>query len=93
MIDALCKNNPAISAWSRAITNHIWYCAESCGEDANELIRIWLSMFIHMRDVHVWKENGVEQRCGHPEYSEAERADKNWLKRSEVNELKKVRQN
>jgi hypothetical protein len=91
MIDALCKTNPAISAWSRAITNHIWYCAEVCDGDANELIRIWLSMFIHMRDIHVWKEAGVEQRCGHPEYTEAERADKNWLKRTEVNQLKKVR--
>jgi hypothetical protein len=94
VLTALSKKHPNIASWARSISNHLWFAAQNCNEDEDELIRIWSSLFHHVQDEHEWLDsNGECQSCSHGELCEEERDWKQWLTEDEVQVLRKVNKN
>ncbi len=61
--------------WIQSISNHLYYCAQSCGGDAGMLIAKWLSLIHHIANIHAW--NGeTSTMCEHGDLDESETA---WL--------------
>jgi hypothetical protein len=70
----------------------LWYSAQSCGEDEEELLRTWNSLRYHVQNIHEWKDKkGVTRRCKHATLSEEHVEWTDWIQsESELRELDKV---
>jgi hypothetical protein len=55
------------------------------------MLRMWLSLFNHLQDIHSWDDpDGSSRECRHEELDSEQRTWKNWLKAGEIQQLKKV---
>ena len=67
---AKTKKFAELMPWIQAISNHLWWCAATCGGDPDMLREKWVSVLHHI----------VDRKCGHPAMSRRERKSINWLK-------------
>lgn len=64
--------------WVRCIGNHLFWCSETCGGDANLLREKWLSSVHHVVNRHQW--NGLlVDHCGHGPLDEDGDEEFAWL--------------
>ena len=54
-----------LAPWIPSIINHLWWCAESCNEDAEVLHEKWLSVIHHVTNRHSWPGNKHFHKCDH----------------------------
>ncbi len=69
-----------LKPWIQAISNHLWWCAATCGGDPNMLKEKWLSLLYHIVDKHRWNGCKLFKKCAHPAMSRRERKSIKWLK-------------
>ena len=69
--------------WIQSVSNHLWYCAATCDNNAGILREKWLSLLHHITGKHCWKaskENKLVKKCGHPRISAKDQKRLNGLK-------------
>ncbi|XP_065289971.2 uncharacterized protein [Dermacentor albipictus] len=54
----------AITEWTQAITNHLYWCACACGGNGDMLVAAWSSMLNHIKNRHEG-HGGLYPRCLH----------------------------
>ena len=69
----------ALSAWIKAVANHLWYCAATCDGDALLLKEMWTSILFHVTNRHHWATGEKFHRCSHEPYSEESERSRAWL--------------
>lgn len=74
------RGNHALHAWIKPVTNQLWWVAQNCNHDANELREKWISIMYHVTDLHEWDNFDVYHKCEHAPLSDAERSKKKWLR-------------
>lgn len=79
MAKAKLKKCEELSPWIRSITNHMWWCAESCGGDAQLLREKWLSVLNHISNRHHWSGSTLFHKCAHKRLTAAEKKEIQWL--------------
>jgi len=68
-----------LSPWIKSISNHLWWCAETC-EGNKELLREkWISIVHHTADIHSWDSADIYHKCPHPPIPRDEARKKRWL--------------
>ena len=65
--------------WVRCITNHMWYCASTCGGNAQVLKEKWMGLLHHICNIHEWDTGEQVTKCDHPPYTSDTR-ERAWLK-------------
>ncbi|XP_063042261.1 uncharacterized protein LOC134436841 [Engraulis encrasicolus] len=79
-VAANIKKNTDLQPWLKSITNHLWWCCQTCGGDATELKRRWTSILHHVCGIHRWEDDdGVERTCYHQDLTEEQQKRKRWL--------------
>ena len=73
------KASQDLAPWIQSISNHIWWCADSCGGSADLLVEMWTSLTYHITDQHEWQSGEHFHRCAHPPLEDEDRASKAWL--------------
>lgn len=74
------KSFAELMPWIQAISNHLWWCASTCGGDPNMLRERWISVLYHIVDKHRWAGHQLFKKCGHCTMSRRERKSIKWLK-------------
>lgn len=69
-----CKD---LAPWVHSVGNHLWYCCQTCNNNAQLLKQKWLSLQYHVAGVHQWSDGEceheplpTERECG-PQWLEA----------------------
>ena len=74
------KDCGELSPWIKSISNHLWWCAETC-EGYKELLREkWISIVHHTADIHSWDSADIYHECPHPPIPRNEARKKRWLR-------------
>ena len=69
-----------LSPGIKSISNHLWWCAETC-EGNKELLREkWISIVHHTADIHSWDSADIYHKCPHPPIPRDEARKKRWLR-------------
>ncbi|KAF3842787.1 hypothetical protein F7725_001636, partial [Dissostichus mawsoni] len=63
--------------WLQSISNHFWWCAESCQGNVEILKEKWDSILYHTANIHVWNDKKLFHACEHPPLGEEDR--KKWV--------------
>lgn len=67
--------------WVKSISNHLYWCAETC-EGNKELLREkWISVLYHVADIHSWDAAELYHQCPHPPIPPDVARTKRWLER------------
>ena len=69
-----------LAPWIPSIVNHLWWSAESCGNDPEVLKEKWLSVIHHVTNRHEWPGNRHFHKCEHNRLSTDQQRKKKWLK-------------
>ena len=73
------KDCSDLSAWIKSLSNHLWWCAETC-EGNNDLLREkWLSIVHHIANIHSWNSADLYHQCAHPPIPRNVARTKKWL--------------
>lgn len=81
-----------LAPWIKSISNHLWWCAETC-EGNKELLREkWISIVHHTANIHSWDSADLYHECAHPPIPRNEARTKRWLRPGSAahNALKEV---
>ncbi|KAI8493457.1 hypothetical protein Bbelb_288540 [Branchiostoma belcheri] len=73
--EAKKKKNRDLQGWTKSISNHLWWCASTCGGDDVELMEKWESLPNHIGNIHLFPDNVKFKKCEHPHLT-----DREWLK-------------
>lgn len=82
-----------LSAWIKAVCNHLWWCLANCQGDKQWLKESWVSILHHVLNEHSFEGEIVTcAGCSHENLSPKEAKEKKWLKRGSKahNALKEV---
>lgn len=71
---ACSKGNEILKPWLSDITNHFFYCADTCDKNVEIMQAKWVSVLNHIVNKHSWALG----QCDHDPIQEEER-DKDWL--------------
>ena len=63
--------------WIPAISNHLWWAAATCQNDAVLLKEKWISVLLHTSNVHTWTSATKFMKCAHDDLDPTD--DKEWL--------------
>ena len=74
------KDCGELSPWIKSVSNHLWWCAETC-EGNKELLREkWISIVHHTANIHSWDSADIYHECPHPPIPRDEARKKRWLR-------------
>nr|XP_011431619.2 uncharacterized protein LOC105331212 [Crassostrea gigas] len=82
-----------LSAYIKAVCNHLWWCVANCQGDKQWLKESWVSILHHVLNEHSFEGEIVTcAGCSHENLSPKEAREKKWLKRGSKahNALKEV---
>ena len=51
--------------WSKSIQNHFWWSCATCNGDGELLKEKWLSILLHIQNIHTFVGNQFYKECGH----------------------------
>ena len=72
------KDCGELSPWIKSVSNHLWWCAETC-EGNKELLREkWISIVHHTANIHSWDSADIYHECPHPPIPRDEARKKRW---------------
>ncbi|XP_012816083.1 mitochondrial potassium channel isoform X2 [Xenopus tropicalis] len=69
----------SIARWIPAITNHLWWSAQTCKQNVNLLIDKWKSVLFHVANVHHFPSLKLYQKCQHERISKMEEKNTEWI--------------
>ena len=69
-----------LGPWIRAVTNHLWWAASNCQQDAEMLVEMWQSMTHHVCNVHQWNPGEKYHACSHDVLDPEKARRTKWLK-------------
>lgn len=73
------KGNEVLFQWVQSISNHLWWCAQSCKGDPELLRRKWVAVLHHVVNEHRWKEERKVHKCEHHKLSKNKVKKTTWL--------------
>ena len=79
--------------WMRPIANHLYWCSENCGGDAEKLVQMWKSVLEHITNRHTFKKEFPKYpKCAHAKFSKKVSREKKWIEKYSpaYNNIKKV---
>jgi hypothetical protein len=68
-------------SWSKSISNHLWWCSQTCGGCSATLLQKWNNLLQHLTNKH--------SNCEHEELAPEQSRKKAWI--CEQSEVKKLR--
>ncbi|XP_019623411.1 PREDICTED: uncharacterized protein LOC109469344 isoform X2 [Branchiostoma belcheri] len=78
---AKLKDCAELTEWTKSICNHLWWCAKTCGGNAECLREKWTSIMNHTTNVHSWSGNQFFHACKHKQATQRqEETTTKWLK-------------
>ncbi|XP_041428792.1 uncharacterized protein LOC121397046 [Xenopus laevis] len=73
------RNCKDLVPWITSIQNHLWWCAQTCMQNADLLIEKWQSVMFHVADVHKFPSFKKYKKCMHGRISQEQRNGTNWI--------------
>ena len=73
------KGNEPLFQWIKCVSNHLWWCSQTCGGSAESLRERWISILNHVVNKHRWKNNKYFHKCGHGRLSRRKERKTKWL--------------
>ena len=64
-----CKD---LFPWIKSVTNHLWWCAQTCRRNATLLKEKWISILYHITNQHSWGTSILFTKCKHGDLSRQE---------------------
>ena len=52
--------------WIKSVSNHLWWCADTCNGDKELLREKWISIVHHTANIHAWDSADHYHECPHP---------------------------
>ena len=74
------KDCSELSPWIKSISNHLWWCAETCEGDKELLREKWISIVYHTANIHSWDSADTYHQCAHPPIPRDVARTKRWLR-------------
>eukprot|EP00079_Xenopus_tropicalis_P027914 XP_012822337.1 PREDICTED: uncharacterized protein LOC100494649 [Xenopus tropicalis] len=71
-----CKD---IAQWIGPITNHLWWCAQTCDQNVENLLDKWRSLLYHIANKHTFKNLKTYKSCQHKQLPAEESRDRKWI--------------
>lgn len=66
--------------WIKSISNHLWWCAETCEGNPELLREKWISIVHHIANIHSWDSADLYHECAHPPIPRNVARTKRWLR-------------
>jgi hypothetical protein len=79
--NANIKGNDSLLPWILPIRNHLWWSAQTCNENSDDLIERWQSSIYHTVNQHQWDYANHYKQCEHPPLSRNQQKKRKWLKK------------
>ena len=73
------KGNEPLFKWIKCVSNHLWWCSQTCGGNAEALRERWVSILNHVVNKHKWKNSKHFRRCEHGRLSRRKERKTKWL--------------
>ena len=73
------KGNKPLFKWIKCVSNHLWWCSQTCGGNAEALRERWVSILNHVVNKHKWKNNKHFKKCEHGPMSKRKERKTKWL--------------
>ena len=70
------KGNEPLFKWIKCVSNHLWWCSQTCGRNAEALRERWISILDHVVNKHRWKNNKYFKKCAHGRLPRRKEEDK-----------------
>ena len=65
--------------WIKSVSNHLWWCADTCNGDKELLREKWISIVHHTVKIHQWDSADYYHECPHPPIPRNVARTKRWL--------------
>jgi hypothetical protein len=69
----------AVLPWVKSVSNHLWWCIQTCDGDAEILREKWTSIVYHVVNVHSWSNTEHFSECAHPTLPQTPEYQTKWL--------------
>ena len=69
-----------IFPWIKSVSNHLWWCADTCNGDKELLREKWISIVHHTANIHQWDSADYYHECPHPPIPRNVARTKRWLR-------------
>ena len=73
------KGNEVLLKWIQFVSNHLWWCAQTCDGDAEVLHEKWVSILNHVVNKHRWRNGKYFGKCVHGLLSRNKERKTKWL--------------
>lgn len=73
------KENHELLEWIQSVSNHLWWCAQSCQGNAEVLHEKWVSILHHIVNKHNWRNSKHFCKCAHGPLSKNKERKTKWL--------------
>ncbi|XP_069832627.1 uncharacterized protein [Dendropsophus ebraccatus] len=73
------KRCSELSSWVNPVKSHLWWCASTCDEKPDVLVRKWNSLLYHVVNTHSWQAGKGYEHCQHDHLPEAVCQRRKWL--------------
>ena len=74
------KDCAGLFPWIKSISNHLWWCAETCEHNMELLRQKWISIIHNVANIHLWNYADIYHRCSHPPIPPDVARTKCWLR-------------
>ncbi|XP_018113154.1 uncharacterized protein cskmt.L isoform X2 [Xenopus laevis] len=71
-----CKD---IGQWISPITNHLWWCSQTCDQNVDLLLEKWQSLLYHIANKHSFHNLKNYRKCQHKPLSPQEQETRKWI--------------
>ena len=71
------KGNEPLFKWIKCVSNHLWWCSQTCGRNAESLQERWISNLNHVVNKQRWRNNKHFKKCAHGRLSRRKRGRQN----------------
>ena len=79
------KGCKIIQEWIRQIGNHLFWCADNCGGDAEKIKQMWKSLLHHISNRHRFKRSYPKYpKCSHKPLTKKEALKKKWIAKDSI---------
>ena len=66
--------------WIKSVSNHLWWCADTCTANKELLWEKWISIIHHTANIHQLDSADLYHECPHPPISRDMARTKRWLR-------------
>ena len=66
--------------WIKSVSNHLWWCADTCTANKELLREKWISIVHHTANIHQWDSADLYHECPHPPIPRDVARTKRWLR-------------